>query len=179
MSLAPKCVTGFGSAQVARSGRGLVVTDQLPDGVSFVSSEPAAEVTGRTLRWSSTQAPGLGNLTPGNEETLTVTVQIDARFQAGTRIANQVQVAGETHNGDILSNDPDTLEVDDPTAFLVGGNPDISVVKTVEESVADNVWRIGETVRYRGGSKPGDRRRARPRDPRHHRSQPRAGPTRR
>ena len=137
---------GAGGTQRAR---GLVVTDQLPDGVSFVSSEPAAEVTGRTLRWSSTQAPGLGNLTPGNEETLTVTVQIDARAQAGTRIANQVQVAGETHNGDILSNDPDTLEVDDPTAFLVGGNPDISVVKTVEESVADNVWRIGETVRYR------------------------------
>ena len=55
---------GAGGTQRAR---GLVVTDQLPDGVSFVSSEPAAEVTGRTLRWSSTQAPGLGNLTPGNE----------------------------------------------------------------------------------------------------------------
>ena len=79
MSLAPKCVTGFDRRRRHAAARGLVVTDQLPDGVSFVSSEPAAEVTGRTLRWSSTQAPGLGNLTPGNEETLTVTVQIDAR----------------------------------------------------------------------------------------------------
>ena len=96
--------------------------------------------------------PGLGNLTPGNEETPTVTV-IDARAQAGTRIATSPSRWGDAQRRH-LSNDPDTLEVDDLTA-LVGGNPDISVVKTVEESVADNVWRIGETVRYRGGSKQG------------------------
>ena len=41
------------------------------------------------------------------------------------------------------------MEVDISTVFIVGGNPDITVVKTVEESIADDVWRIVRTVRYR------------------------------
>jgi uncharacterized repeat protein (TIGR01451 family) len=136
---------GAGGTQRAR---GLVVVDQLPDGVTLVSADPAAQVNGSTLTWSAAQAPGLGNLTPGNEEQLTILVRIDDRALSGASIANQVRVAGETHNGDILSNDPDTPEVDDPTTFLVGGNPDIIVIKTAEEQVADDVWRIGERVAY-------------------------------
>ncbi|MDE0883297.1 MAG: hypothetical protein OSB21_11945, partial [Myxococcota bacterium] len=129
--------------------RGLVLADTLPEGISYVSSSPTALVNGSNISWSATQAPGLGNLAPSTEVILNMVVQIDDRALAGTIISNQARVRGDTHNGDLLSNDPDTVAVDDETSFLVGGAPNLSVIKTVEESLADNFWRIGEQVRYR------------------------------
>jgi uncharacterized repeat protein (TIGR01451 family) len=50
-----------------------VVTDHLPAGVSYVSSEPAAEVSGNKLTWN------LGNLNRNEARSLKVTVKANAK----------------------------------------------------------------------------------------------------
>lgn len=49
--------------------RDVVVTDPLPDGVEYVSSSPAASVSGRTLTWN------LGTMGPAAMQNLSVTVR--------------------------------------------------------------------------------------------------------
>jgi uncharacterized repeat protein (TIGR01451 family) len=49
-----------------------IVTDTLPAGASYVSSEPAAEVTGKTLTWK------FGNMNRNDAKVLKVTVKADA-----------------------------------------------------------------------------------------------------
>lgn len=65
--------------------RDVVVTDPLPDGIEYVSSSPAASVSGRTLTWN------LGTMGPAASQNLTVTVR-------GTRkgeFRNCAQVSAE------------------------------------------------------------------------------------
>jgi hypothetical protein len=49
----------------------VVVTDQIPDGCSLVSTEPQASVSGNTLVWN------LGNMDAGESKSLKVTVKPD------------------------------------------------------------------------------------------------------
>jgi uncharacterized repeat protein (TIGR01451 family) len=46
-----------------------VVTDNLPDGISYVSSSPSANVSGQNLSWS------LGTVGPGGSQSISVTVK--------------------------------------------------------------------------------------------------------
>ncbi len=67
------------------ASRGVTVTDTLPKGLAYVSSAPAAKVSGRSLSWS------LGDMAAGTRKTITV----DVRAERTGKFHNCAQVAAE------------------------------------------------------------------------------------
>jgi uncharacterized repeat protein (TIGR01451 family) len=70
--------------------KAITVTDTLPDGVQYVSSDPAAQVSGQTLTWS------LGNIAPN----ATRTVTIQAKATRTGKFENCAEVKGEYNLAD-------------------------------------------------------------------------------
>lgn len=109
---------------------GVVVTDELPSQVTFLSATPPAGVTvvGNLLTWT------IGNLNVGDIVTLDVLVRID---QAG-EFSNTANVTGNELDPN-LSNNQDTVTVNSqqPTA-------DLSISKTADKLVPH----LGETVTF-------------------------------
>jgi uncharacterized repeat protein (TIGR01451 family) len=136
---------GIGGDQTAR---GAEISDTLPDELVFVSADPPPQVAGQTLTWTGAEIPALSTLDPGAEVFVEVVVRIDPRALTGDSVRNAAQVTADVFQDLVVSNDPDTPIANDPTVFLVGGTPNLTVTKRVFESVADNAFRVGERVRY-------------------------------
>jgi len=100
----------------------VVVTDELPDGVSFVSASPPSCLHDAT---TNTVTCDLGDLASGATTTVTITVLIDADlvFNAGgpTTITNTASVDSDTTDPD-----PDDNEVSEST--LVVAEADLEIV---------------------------------------------------
>lgn len=109
---------------------GVVVSDNLPNQVTFLSATPPSGVTvvGNLLTWN------IGNLNVGDIVTLDVLVRID---QAG-EFSNTANVTGNEQDPN-LSNNQDTVTVNSqqPTA-------DLSISKTANNLI----YNIGETVTF-------------------------------
>lgn len=96
--------------------RDAVVTDALDDGVDYVSSSPAATVSGRTLTWN------LGTLGPSAVHNMTVTVKANRKG----RIPNCAVVTAE--NGRITKKDCVETEVTAPAIKIEKFGPDVVMV---------------------------------------------------
>lgn len=74
---------------------GVVVTDILPDAVTYVSATPAATVAGRTLTWN------IGSLAKGASTTITVTVTATT---GGVSALNEAEITSTTPDADLSNN---------------------------------------------------------------------------
>ena len=73
------------------SAAGVTIVDTLPNGVSFVSANPApTSVVGQTITWN------LGMLASGASGSITVNVQSSNTLANGTQLTNQVQITTTT-----------------------------------------------------------------------------------
>ena len=99
--LAPGGTTSF-TITYANAGAvavpNVVLTDTLPSGLSYLSSSPAASVSGSTLTWA------LGTVNPGQMLTLTVNVK-------ATTTGTLVNTVTATSNGNFLGYAQDTVEI--------------------------------------------------------------------
>ncbi len=95
----------------------VVVTDLLPAGMTFSSSNVTPSVTGQTITW-----PTLATLADGASQVYALTVNVGGGA-TGTLI-NTAFVAGST-------SDPDDTNDSASQASTVGATADVSVVKTV------------------------------------------------
>lgn len=81
----------------------LELTDTIPEGLTFVSSNPAGSEIGRTIKWNN-----LGNLSPGNSIPVRLTAKIDSQ-KYGT-LVNRATVTGWPPEGCNVT-DEDSLEL--------------------------------------------------------------------
>ena len=122
--------------------RGTTVTDSLPDGISFVSSTPPANVSGQDLSWD------LGDIPSGDSREVSITV-------SGTRVGtftNCAQVSAE--NGELQDESCADTVISAPALRLVKtATPDALICDPIEytytvsnpgDAVARNVMIVDE-----------------------------------
>ena len=74
----------------------------------------------------------LGDINPGGSQSVSLEVDIDPSIRGGARLSNQLQVEVDEFDRPVLSDDPATADVDDPTVVIVTGvGPQLSLVKDV------------------------------------------------
>ena len=101
---------------------GVTLTDQLPDGLAFVSSAPReTQVAGATVTWN------LGDMAPGAAATVSLTLQ---GTEAGAQINRAIAVSAEGFTSQ-----------DDTMTYIVPGS--LSLTKSGPESV-----NLGENITY-------------------------------
>ena len=114
---------------------GVVVTDELPDGVSFVSSTSTRPGVNFTHDNGILRA-NVGTLAPGEEITFTVTVRADAE--------------GEAINEAVVSGDNFEDEEDDVEVTITPGDPTPQPVVEITKTAANNdtPFYVGDTITY-------------------------------
>jgi uncharacterized repeat protein (TIGR01451 family) len=111
---------------------GVVVTDVLPTGLIYVSSQPAASVNGSTLTWK------LGDMDAGAAQTIKITLRVE---KEGT-YANCATVAADPRTCSTLFVGKPALAIDKtgPQTAMLGSNVTYNiVVKNTGSAVARNV----------------------------------------
>jgi uncharacterized repeat protein (TIGR01451 family) len=118
-------VTNAGDA----AARNIVVTDPLPAGVTFISSSTGGALVGGNVVHTSATTALLSEVLPGAAAVeLRIEVQVDDDVTAGTEIANQATVAADGTVA-VVTDDPLTAAVDDPTRFTVVTVPRVTFTK--------------------------------------------------
>lgn len=100
-------VTNTGDADA----KGVTITDTLPVGLTYESSEPAGAVSadGKSVTWSV-------DVPAGGEVKRQITAKVDAGVSTGSQLANNVSVSDPEGGSPIEpSVDPPTVDVIDPT----------------------------------------------------------------
>lgn len=101
----------------------VVVTDDLPSGLSYVSSVPAAQVSGQTVSWTLTVPAGMS---------VTRTVMARVTGDVGATIENGVTVTDPTD-----PDNPITPPVNPPIEVVPGSDkPDVHIAKTSSADTA-------------------------------------------
>jgi uncharacterized repeat protein (TIGR01451 family) len=86
----------------------------------------------RTITWSAATTPGLASLAPGATMGLTFSATVVKPLDGGTKIANQASLSSAELPVPVLSDDPTTTTIDDPTVVTVTATPDlVGSTKTV------------------------------------------------
>jgi len=129
----------------------VVVEDLLPTGVS-ASVPPNARLVGSTIVWDATSEPALALVAGGNGKvTLTFDATVAAGLVNGTSIANQASVKSDEVTTPVLSDDPVTVAVDDPTRVSVVSSADLggsSMVVTDTQGAVITQAKPSQVVRY-------------------------------
>ena len=118
----------------------VVVTDTLPDGVTFLSASNGGTLSGNTVTWNT------GTLAAGASATYTVTVQVNSTLSAST-LTNSASVTSTTF-------DPNTANNSNSEDTVVRGSADLSVIKSDNAGSvtagqdADPVVYAGSTYTY-------------------------------
>ncbi len=100
-----------------------VITDVFPDSLEILSSSGGI-LNKNTLTLSTKQ---LKNLTP-----IRVEAKVKIPIKDGSMIRNQAYIEAINYKGRLLSDDPDTSVLDDPTEFRVKSSPEIYIIKTAD-----------------------------------------------
>ncbi len=135
-------ITNTGDANAAN----VVVTDPLPGDVTFVSSSSGGLFVGGDVIFNAGTTPTLSALAPDTPLELFFTVVVNGGVANGTQVANQAQT--QAAGGPIvLSDDPGTAAVLDPTRFFVETVPGLTITKA-NTSPAGSVLAPGDPVSY-------------------------------
>ncbi len=108
-----------------------VVNDQIPAGMSYVSSVPAATVVGNTATWS------LGTLTAGQQRTLTLTLRGDTvgTWTNSATFSSAQGITGTASTTTVVTAAPSgmTMSTTDTTDPVAVGNPTIYVITATNQ----------------------------------------------
>ena len=121
-------VTNSGSA----TATGLQITDRIPSGVTFLSSNGSYDASTETVTW----APD--DLDPGASVTLTLQVEADAGLDEGTRIVNIAELIASNTSGGIAE-----------AETLISATPELVLEKNVSVSSARRGTALSFTLSYR------------------------------
>lgn len=120
-SIIPYTITVSNSGDA--HAKDVVVTDELPEGLTYVSSVPAAQVNGQTVSWTLTVPAGMS---------VTRTVMVRVTGTVGATIENSVTVTDPSD-----PDNPVTPPVDPPIEVVPGADqPDVHIAKTASADTA-------------------------------------------
>lgn len=124
------------------------VQDPLDSRLQFVSSADGGTDAGGTVSFTSTSTPELAAIEPGVPAELRFVARIATGLPNGSTIANQARLRSPDHP-DVLSDDPTTSALNDPTVLVVESRPVLDeFVKRVIDTDLDGVFEPGDLIRY-------------------------------
>ncbi|OIP28771.1 MAG: hypothetical protein AUK47_29115 [Deltaproteobacteria bacterium CG2_30_63_29] len=132
------------------SGRNMVVSDQVDPNLTNVVPQNGGvyDATTRTIVWSFGTDPRLLNVAPGSTIELRFRATIVATIANLTRINNQAQLRSLEVTTPVLTDDPTTPTVDDPTGFFVISAANLTDATKTVAGVGAGSYRPGDTVTY-------------------------------
>ncbi len=102
----------------------------------------------RIIRWDRNTTPALAAIAQNQSVTLTFTARIAPNTFAGTKIANQAFIKADDLQNPVPTDDPNTPnDLDDPTTFIVGGQPKLILTKTVQ-GINNPNYEPGKQIQY-------------------------------
>lgn len=137
------------SVQGKTAAKDVVISDVLDPQMELVAVGNGGQASGDTVTWSGAGLPALATILPGQ----TVKVQLDARVKAtasdGAVLSNQAKGLALGLEQSVLSDDPATAAVNDPTQLLVRVQSGLQ--SSLKAVVDDNGGALlaGETVTWR------------------------------
>ncbi|MEE8519911.1 MAG: Ig-like domain-containing protein, partial [Gemmatimonadota bacterium] len=78
----------YGNSSAVATARGVMLSDTLPVGLEFLSSQPTAQVAGHVLTWN------LGDVAPGDTLVVGLTVRVSSQIRDTLRVRNVAAVSG-------------------------------------------------------------------------------------
>lgn len=120
---------------------GVVLTDELSPLLTDLSLSAGGTLVGRTATWN------LGNIAAGSETVVTVDATIVKPLDDGTVLENQGRLRATNLPEPALTDDPSTLEPNDPTRIVLRSVPVLAATKTVLDVNGGRV-EPGDLVRY-------------------------------
>ena len=132
------------------SGRNMVVSDQVDPNLTNVVPQNGGvyDATTRTIVWSFGTDPRLLNVAPGSTIELRFRATIVATIANLTRINNQAQLRSLEVTTPVLTDDPTTPTVDDPTGFFVISAANLTDATKTVAGVGAGSYRPVDTVTY-------------------------------
>lgn len=126
---------------------GVVVTDTLPGGLTFVSATPSIGTCINGQPGARDLRCGLGNLASGATATITVVTHVDPSVPSGTILYNQAVVASDT-------SDPDNSNNRKSVSTTVSSTADLGITKvdSPDPVIAGNLLTYTITVTNAGPS---------------------------
>lgn len=113
----------------------VVLTDILPDNLILLSASDG-KISGNTLTISQ---KAIKELAP-----IRIEAKIKSPIKNNSIIRNQAYIEASNYKGRLLSDDPDTPNLDDPTEIRVKSNPDIYMIKKADVEEVSS----GGTINY-------------------------------
>jgi uncharacterized repeat protein (TIGR01451 family) len=127
----------------------VVVTDVVDR--SLVDVSPSAggvfQPATRTITWQAPGVPALARIEAGQQAVVTFTARVASPLDNGTVISNQASVTAQGLASPILSDDPATPALDDPTRVTVVARVGLTATKTVTDENGGEVT-PGDSLLY-------------------------------
>jgi uncharacterized repeat protein (TIGR01451 family)/fimbrial isopeptide formation D2 family protein len=131
------------------AARNVTVTDAVPATLHTLAPDAGGTVSGNTITWSPAPTPSLAAVVPGTAVVLTFTARVVTPLADGTLISNQASAAPAS-GAPVLSDDPATPAVRDPTVVRVRSLPLLVITKRVTNvtSPGSTTYRPGDRISY-------------------------------
>ena len=123
------------------SASNVVITDAVPAQLTGVSPLDGGTLSGGVITWS------LGAMTPGQQRVVRFTATIVTPLVNGTLISNQASANATQLSTAVLSDDPATSALDDPTVVTVTSAANLGATKAVTD-LNGGVPQPGDTLSY-------------------------------
>lgn len=124
------------------TARNVVVNDPVDNNLTNVVPSAGGVFAGGSVVWN------VGDLAPGERVSLTLDATVVSPLANLTRIENQAQIVREGGAEPVLSDDPGTVDVDDPTGFFVVSAADLTGSTKTASGPGPDGYRPGDTVGY-------------------------------
>ena len=127
----------------------VVVTDVLDANLIFSAATNGGTFSAPTVTWNRRTTPALASVAPGQNVVLRLTGVLGAPIADGTVVFNQARIAADGFVNPVVTDDPATAEVDDPTLFTVTSAPVLTgTTKAVRDLDDDGFFEPGDVVEY-------------------------------
>ena len=130
----------------------LVISDPIAvDFLSEITTTPEAIFNGQELIWDSNNVSELSSILPGQTVRLSIRAQISSEARVGQEIANQALLRlnnGEPSSPLVLSDDPQTSTLADPTVITVSTGDALRFTKDIVSPASRQGLNAGDEVTY-------------------------------
>src|SRR5690606_28138767 len=111
-----------------------------------VQPQNGGQVQANNILWNVVTTPQLASIPPGAFVNLVFTAEVAPGTASGTLISNQATIVGEDGQA-LLTDDPGTPAVDDPTTILVR-YPQLEIFDKFVEDINGGAVEPGDQLRY-------------------------------
>lgn len=127
----------------------VVVTDVIDENLIFGAATDGGRFDGLELRWDAATTPALARVEPGESVTFAVDAVLTSPLADGTVVFNQARLTADGFVNPVVTDDPATPELDDPTLLEVTSSPSLATsTKTVRDLDGDGLFEPGDVVEY-------------------------------